>query len=169
LSDIAVQERGSLFSGLIEGEVSSKEALHMGTSQTVVYTCGTFDLFHVGHLNMLQNARGLGDKLIVAVSTDELVGEYKGKQTMVPYEERVKIVSALRCVDCVIPQHDRDKFAAWQRIGFDVWVVGDDWFGHEDYMEYKRKFDEVNVRTVFFPYTKDISSTQRRGMVKGTT
>jgi glycerol-3-phosphate cytidylyltransferase len=134
-------------------------------SEVIVYTCGSFDLFHCGHLNMLLGARGLGDRLIVAVSTDELVLSYKGKPAMVPFAERVRIVSELRCVDLCIPQHDRDKFAAWERIGFDVWVVGDDWYGKEDYMEYRRKFEEVNVRTVFLPYTREVSSTIRRSQV----
>lgn len=132
------------------------------SSPTVVYTCGTFDLFHIGHLNMLLNAKGLGDKLIVAVSTDELVAEYKNKKTIVPFEERMAIVRELRCVDACIPQHSRDKFAAWERIGFDIWVHGDDWYSDDEYRNYKERFEAVNVRAVFLPYTRSLSSTSRR-------
>lgn len=141
----------------------------MSRSLVTVYTCGTYDLFHIGHLNILKGARGLGDCLVVAVSTDELVEEYKGRRPVVPYAERIAIVSALECVDVCVPQHDRDKFAAWERIGFDVWVVGDDWYGHEKYMAYKEKFDAVGVRTVFLPYTPSVSSTLRRGQVSEET
>jgi glycerol-3-phosphate cytidylyltransferase len=111
---------------------------------------------------MLQYAKGLGDRLIVAVSTDELVEQYKGKKTMIPFEERIAIVGALKCVDVCVPQEDRDKFKAWERIGFDIWVVGDDWFGNEYYMDIKAQLAEVKVRSVFFPYAKGLNSTLRR-------
>lgn len=148
---------------------NSQNPIPLQRRETVVYTCGAFDLFHVGHLNILEGAKALGDRLIVAVSTDELVGEYKGKKTTVPFEERIRIVSALRCVDCAIPQHERDKFAAWQKVGFDIWVVGDDWYGHEDYMSYKIRLEAVGVRTVFLPYTRHLSSTMRREMTRDLT
>ena len=110
---------------------------------------------------MLRHAKGLGDKLIVAVSTDELVEQYKGKKPVMSFEERVAIVGALRCVDVCIPQEDRNKFKAWEKIGFDIWVVGDDWFGDEYYMSVKEKLARVNVKSVFFPYTRGIKGIGR--------
>lgn len=128
----------------------------------VVYTCGTFDLFHLGHLRIIQNAQALGQTLIVAVSTDELVASYKSVRPAVPFEERLEIVRAIRGVDLAIPQTSQDKFQAWQRLGFDVWVVGDDWYGHETYEDYRKRLSDVGVDCVFLPYTAGISSTQRR-------
>ena len=131
-------------------------------SRSVVYTCGTFDLFHIGHLRMIQAGAALGDTLIVAVSTDELVEKYKGIRPTVPFEERMEIVRSLKGVDLVVAQHSQDKVAAWERIGFDVWVVGDDWFASEKYAGYKRDLEDRGVRCVFLPYTGGVSSTQRR-------
>lgn len=128
----------------------------------VVYTCGTFDLFHLGHLRMIQNAAALGETLIVAVSTDELVSSYKNVTPVVPFEERLEIVKAIRGVDLAIPQTSQDKFEAWQRIGFDVWVVGDDWFGHEKYEGYRKQLTDAGVTCVYLPYTAGVSSTMRR-------
>ncbi len=132
----------------------------------VVYATGVFDLFHVGHLNLLENARALGDKLIVGVSTDELVEQYKGRRPAVPFEERIRIVRALKCVDACIPQYDLDKYAAWQRLRFDIWVHGDDWYGVEKTMEYKAKLEANGVYVVFLPYTRGVSSSERRALIR---
>lgn len=129
--------------------------------ETVVYTAGVFDLFHVGHLNLLQSARELGDRLIVAVSTDELVIDYKGRPPRVAFDERQAIVRALQCVDVCIPQHDRDKFAAWERLRFEILVVGDDWYGTEEGNEWVDRLEGVGVRTVFLPYTRGVSTSLR--------
>jgi glycerol-3-phosphate cytidylyltransferase len=131
-------------------------------SQSVVYTCGTFDLFHIGHLRMIENARALGDRLVVAVSTDELVESYKGIRPTVPFEERIEIVRSIRGVDLAIPQRSQDKVEAWERIGFNVWVVGDDWFESDKYQTYRTQLSERGVHCVFLPYTAGVSSTQRR-------
>jgi glycerol-3-phosphate cytidylyltransferase len=128
----------------------------------VVYTCGTFDLFHIGHLRMIEAAAALGDTLIVAVSTDELVEHYKGVRPTVPFEERLEIVRAIRGVDLAIAQRSQDKVEAWERIGFDTWVVGDDWFDTEKYQDYKERLTAEGVSCVFLPYTSGVSSTQRR-------
>ena len=128
----------------------------------VVFTAGTYDLFHLGHLRMIEHARALGDTLIVGVSTDELVESYKGISPTVPFVERLEIVRNIKGVDLAVPQHSQDKFAAWERMGFDVWVVGDDWYGAEKYENYRRKLTEVGVDCVFLPYTAGVSSTQRR-------
>jgi glycerol-3-phosphate cytidylyltransferase len=128
----------------------------------VVYTCGTFDLFHIGHLRIIQNAAALGGTLIIAVSTDELVQEYKSVRPAVPFDERLEIVRAIRGVDLAIAQTSQDKYEAWEKIGFDIWVVGDDWFGHETYEDYRKRLTDVGVSCVFLPYTAGVSSTQRR-------
>lgn len=128
----------------------------------IVYTAGTFDLLHIGHVRIIRAAQGFGDRLIVGVSTDELVQSYKGKTPVVPFDERMEMVRALRDVDAVVAQHDQDKFAAWERMRFNVWVVGDDWFGTPKYEEYRHKLEAVGVHCVFVPYTSGVSSTSRK-------
>ena len=125
---------------------------------TVGYTCGVYDLFHIGHLNLLKNAKGLCDKLIVGVSTDELV-VYKHKKAVIPFEERLEIIRNIKCVDAAIPQDDLDKFKAWEKLRFDILFVGDDWYGDSRWKEMEEKFKNVGVRVVYFPYTKGTSST----------
>jgi len=125
---------------------------------TVGYTCGVYDLFHIGHLNLLKNAKGLCDKLIVGVSTDELVA-YKHKKAVIPFEERLEIIRNIKSVDAAIPQDDLDKFKAWEKLRFDILFVGDDWYGDPRWKEMEEKFKGVGVRVVYFPYTKGTSST----------
>ena len=125
---------------------------------TVGYTCGVYDLFHIGHLNLLKNAKGLCDKLIVGVSTDELVA-YKHKKAVIPFDERLEIIRNIKCVDAAIPQDDLDKFKAWEKLRFDILFVGDDWYGDHRWKEMEEKFKDVGVRVVYFPYTKGTSST----------
>ena len=128
-------------------------------SKTVIgYTSGVYDLFHIGHLNLLKNAKGLCDKLIVGVSVDELVA-YKHKKAVIPFEERIEIVRSVKYVDAAIPQNDLDKFKMWEKLHFDVLFVGDDWFKNERWNEMQKKFEEVGVRVVYFPYTQGTSST----------
>lgn len=91
------------------------------------YTCGVYDLFHIGHLNLLKNAKGLCDKLIVGVSVDKLV-QYKFKTAVIPFEERIEIVRSIKFVDSAIAQWDIDKYKMWEKLHFDVLFVGDDWF-----------------------------------------
>jgi glycerol-3-phosphate cytidylyltransferase len=123
------------------------------------YTTGVFDLFHVGHLNVLKKAKEHCDYLIVGVSTDELVMNYKNKQPVIPHNERVEIVEGIKYVNKVVPQINRDKFAAWELIQFDVMFVGDDWKGNPFFNEIESKFNKVGVELVYFPYTKGVSST----------
>jgi glycerol-3-phosphate cytidylyltransferase len=118
-----------------------------------VITYGTFDLFHVGHVNLLKRARELGDRLVVAVSTDEFNLQEKNKTTIVPYEHRVKVLESCRYVDLVIPesswsQKERDIL----EYQIDTFIMGDDWEG---------KFDELKTlcNVVYLPRTKNISST----------
>ena len=125
----------------------------------VGYTTGVFDLFHIGHLNILKKAKEQCDYLIVGVSTDELVQNYKNKQPIIPFEERKEIVKSIKYVDEVVPQINRDKFTAWQEIGFDVMFVGDDWKGSSFFEQVQRRFNNVGVDIVYFPYTQGTSST----------
>ena len=122
------------------------------------YTSGVYDLFHIGHLNLLKNARGLCDKLIVGVSVDELV-KYKNKKAVIPFEERIEIERNIKYVNSAIPQYEIDKFKVWEKIKFDVLFVGDDWYESDSWKIMENKFKEVNVRVIYFPYTKGTSST----------
>lgn len=123
------------------------------------YTAGVFDLFHIGHLNILRRAKEQCDFLIVAVSTDELVQEYKHKTPVICYEERIEIVKAIRYVDEVVPQVNRDKFSAWETYRFNKMFVGDDWKGSSLFDKVEEQFRSVGVEIVYFPYTKGTSST----------
>ncbi len=123
------------------------------------YTTGVYDLFHIGHLNLLRNAKSMCDKLIVGVTTDELLKEYKNKEPVIPHMERCEILRSIKYVDAVIAQDSMDKFAAWEKLKFDVMFVGDDWYKTEKWNTIENKFHEVSVRIVYFPYTKGTSST----------
>ena len=122
------------------------------------YTSGVYDLFHIGHLNLLKNAKGLCDKLFVGVSTDKLV-EYKHKHPVIPFEERIEIVRSCKFVDAAIPQEELDKYKMWEKLHFDILFVGDDWFNSPSWKEMEEKFNKVGVRVIYFPYTKGTSST----------
>jgi|TARA_B110000908_G_C10255583_1_gene455210 glycerol-3-phosphate cytidylyltransferase len=122
------------------------------------YTTGVFDLFHVGHLNLLKNAKGLCDKLVVGVTTDELVS-YKNKRAVIPFDERLDIVRNIKLVDVVVPQDSMDKIEAWNKIKFDVMFVGDDWYDTPKWKELDEKFKSLGVKIVYFSYTKGTSST----------
>ncbi len=129
------------------------------TSEMIIgYTSGVFDLFHIGHLNVLRNARAMCDRLIVGVSSDELVA-YKHKKAVIPFQERLEIVRSVRYVDAVVPQYDLDKLDMWRRLRFNVLFVGDDWYGSDRWREVDAQLDAVGVRVVYFPYTRGISST----------
>lgn len=125
----------------------------------VGYTTGVFDLFHVGHLNILKRAKEYCDHLIVGVSTDELVMEYKHKKPVITFKDRVEIIEGIKYVDQVVPQINRNKFAAWEKLKFDVMFVGDDWRGSSLFTEVEQKFNDVGVDVVYFPYTPGVSST----------
>lgn len=122
------------------------------------YTTGVFDLFHIGHLNLLRRAKEQCDYLIVGVSIDELV-MYKNKHAVIPFEERMEIVKAIKYVDEVVPQENMDKLEAWNKLHFNVMFVGDDWKGTEKWNAIEKQMAEVGVKIVYFPYTKGTSST----------
>ena len=124
---------------------------------TIGYTTGVYDLFHIGHLNLLKNAKGLCDKLIVGVSIDELV-QYKGKNALIPFEDRIEIVRSCKYVDAAVPQYDMDKLKACKELGASMLFVGDDWYGDPKWQKYEEEFAKENIRIIYFPYTKGISS-----------
>lgn len=130
----------------------------MSTKLTIGYTSGVYDLFHIGHLNLLKNAKGLCDKLIVGVSVDKLV-EYKHKRPVIPFAERLEIVRSCKYVDAAIAQEELDKYKMWEKLHFDILFVGDDWHNTPSWQAMEEKFAQVGVRVVYFPYTKGTSST----------
>lgn len=123
------------------------------------YTTGVFDMFHVGHLNILKRAKEQCEYLIVGVSTDENVQSYKHKTPVIPFAERCAIVEAIRYVDKVVPQENMDKFDAWKRLHFNAIFHGDDWKGSSMYDEVEIKLKAVGCEMVFLPHTDGISST----------
>ena len=123
------------------------------------YTTGVFDMFHIGHLNILRNAKEQCEYLIVGVSTDELVWDYKHKVPVIPFEERKAVVEAIRYVDQVVPQVTMDKFAAWQELHFNAVFHGDDWKGSSMYNAVEEQLKAVGVDMVFLPHTEGTSST----------
>ena len=125
----------------------------------VGYTTGVYDLFHVGHLNIIRRAKEQCEFLIVGVSTDELVRRDKNKSPVIPFEERIRIVEAIRYVDQVVPQYDKDKFAAWEKYHFDAMFVGSDWQGSPTWQGFEAQFSPVGVDIVYLPHTDGISST----------
>lgn len=132
----------------------------MEESEMIIgYTAGVYDLFHIGHLNLLRNAKGMCDKLIVGVSTDELV-RYKGKSPVIPFTDRIEIVRNIKCVDAVVAQADMNKLEMCKKLKANIMFVGDDWYQSPRWEEYEKEFLEAGIKIVYFPYTKGVSSTQ---------
>ena len=123
------------------------------------YTTGVFDLFYIGHLNILKNAKANCEYLIVGVSVDELVMDYKHKMPYIPFEERFAIVEAIKYVDKVVPQYSMDKVEAWNNYHFDALFHGDDWKNANLYNDIEEKLKKVGCDTVYLPHTEGISST----------
>ena len=123
------------------------------------YTTGVYDLFHVGHLNLFKNAKGMCDKLIVGVTVDELV-QYKGKNAMIPFEDRIELVRSCKYVDAAVPQYDMDKLTDCKKLGATYLFVGDDWYGTEKWKKYEEDFAREGIKIIYLPYTKGISTTK---------
>lgn len=130
------------------------------------YTAGVYDMFHIGHLNVIKNAKALCETLIVAVSTDELVQSYKNKTPIISYKERKEIVEAIRYVDKVIPQTNMDKKDAAIKNKIDVMFVGDDWKGTEKWNRIEKELSKIGVDVVYLPHTEGISSTILRTIIQ---
>ena len=126
------------------------------------YTTGVFDMFHIGHLNVLKRANLECDYLIVGVTSDELCESVKNKRPIIPLHERMEIVEHIKFVDEVVPQCSYDKFEAWNCYKFDKMFVGDDWKGTEKWNKLEADFSDLGVEIVYFPYTKHTSSTTLR-------
>lgn len=123
------------------------------------YTSGVFDMFHIGHLNILRKAKEQCEFLIVGVSTDEVVETYKHKLPIIPFEDRREIVKAIRFVDKVVPQETMDKMRMWEQLHFDVMFHGDEWKGTELYSKYEEEFAKVGVKIEYLSHTEGISSS----------
>ena len=131
----------------------------------VGYVPGAWDMFHIGHLNILKRAREHCDYLIVGVVTDEAMMETKQKRPIVPFDERVAIVESIAIVDEVVPDESANKVKAWQRTRFDVVFKGDDWRGTPKGEKLERDMAAVGVRVHYFPYTPQTSSTELRRII----
>ena len=133
--------------------------------QVVGFTAGAFDMFHIGHLNLIKNARERCDYLIVGVNTDDLILSYKNKKAVVPLNERLEIVRALKYVDEVQIVDTLDKVEMWRRMKFDVVFIGDDWKGSERWNATELALSEScgeSVKVVYLPYTRGTTSTLLR-------
>lgn len=129
------------------------------------YTTGVYDLFHIGHLNLLKHAKEHCDYLIVGITSDE-AALYKNKKPFIPQEERMEIVKAIKYVDEVVLQEDLDKIKAWEKYRYDILFVGSDWQGTEKWNEYEKLLNEKGARVIYLPYTKSTSSTILQNTIK---
>lgn len=141
--------------------INSREKINSIKKEKVVgYTAGAFDLFHIGHLNLLKKAKENCDYLIVGVTTDELIESTKGKRPFVPLSERIDILKSCKYVDRVVVQDDLDKFEAWKNYQYNILFSGDDWKDSQRWLDYERKLKEVGSKIQYFPYTKTTSSSK---------
>ena len=133
------------------------------------YTSGVYDMFHIGHLNVIKRAKELCDYLIVGVSTDEVVIKNKNKTPIIPFEERAAIVSAIKYVDQVVPQERYDiegKIETVKKYGVNVMFVGSDWEGTEKWKKIEEELAKYNCKVIYLPHTDGISSTILREKIK---
>lgn len=144
---------------------SLKKNLPIRSKYKIGYTTGVYDMFHAGHLNLLKQAKSNCDYLIVGVTSDELVA-YKNTKAVINHEDRMAIVDSCKYVDKVVSQDTMDKMKAWDNYHFDVMFVGDDWKGTDTWNNLETQFSEVGVDIMYFPYTKRISSTKLREILK---
>ncbi len=126
------------------------------------FTDGVFDMFHIGHLNMIRRAKSYCDYLIVGVHSDEIVRSYKHRDPIIHENDRREIIGAIREVDQAVINDTRDKLALWERYHFDVVFIGDDWKGTERWNNFEKILNEVGVSVEYLPYTQGISTTQIR-------
>lgn len=131
-------------------------------TRRVGYAAGAFDLFHIGHLNILKHAKSQCDYLIAGVVSDEMLELTKGVTPVIPLAERLEIVQSIDYVDEAVAETVPDKLDTWRELRFDVFFKGDDWRGTEKGMRLEREFAAVGVEVVYFPYTMTTSSTQLR-------
>lgn len=128
----------------------------------VGFTDGVYDMFHVGHLNMIRSAKKYCDYLIVGVHSDEIVESYKHRKAIINEHDRCEIVGAIKEVDRAVINYTRDKIELWKMYHFDVIFIGDDWKGTERWNHFEKVLAEVGVSVEYIPYTQGISTTQIR-------
>ncbi|MDR3112399.1 MAG: LicD family protein [Elusimicrobiota bacterium] len=131
------------------------------------YTAGAFDMFHIGHLNLLRESKKNCNRLIVGVTTDELITKTKNKHPVVPYKDRAAIVRACKYVDEVVIQDDLDKTKSWEKLHYNSLFSGDDWKGNPRWLEYEEKLKLLGVSVKYFPYTQNINSSKLARVVNG--
>ncbi|MBN1971471.1 MAG: adenylyltransferase/cytidyltransferase family protein [Candidatus Delongbacteria bacterium] len=139
--------------------------LTQGETSIVGYTTGVFDLFHIGHLNILKRAKDCCDELIVGITTDELTEKLKGNKPIIPFVERAEIISSIKYVDTVIPQRDINELKDFEKLKFKVIFKGGDWKGTDKWNKLEPEFNKRGVKVIFFPYTKSTSSTKLRELI----
>lgn len=134
-----------------------------------VFTSGSFDLFHIGHLNILERSAALGDELIVGVSTDELIQHYKGMPPIIPFEQRFRIISSLKCVTKAVKQVKLTEVAQLQREDIDIVTIGDDWINkYLEGLEWMKQ--QPGKEVVYFHYTPDVSTTSiKKKIIESTS
>ena len=137
----------------------------MSNAINIGYTSGIFDLFHIGHLNILRRAKLDCDYLIASVVSDEVAFEVKGRSPVVPFDERLEIVRSMKPVDAAVGELTTDKMLMWEQLRFSTIYKGDDWKGTDRGDKLERQFAEVGVRVVYFPYTEHTSSTRLRSII----
>lgn len=133
------------------------------------YTQGVFDLFHIGHLNLLKRAKERCDYLVVGVNGDDLVEAYKNKRPVIPEEQRMRIVEAIKYVDRCIIVGTLDKKAVWEEVGFDAVFIGDDWKGSERWIRTEEEMKKIGVKVIYLPRTDGICSSDlaKNGLNRG--
>lgn len=152
--------------GVLRHFKAANDSHNIGTNKIIGYTAGAFDLFHIGHLNLLKQSRANCDYLIVGVTTDELIEKTKGKRPFIPLSERIEICQACKYVDKVVVQDNLDKFEAWKDYKFDILFSGDDWKNVPRFIEYEKRLNKVGVKVKYFKYTKTTSSTKIQSIIQ---
>lgn len=137
----------------------------MTTQRRIGYVPGVFDLFHIGHLNILKRARAQCDHLIAGVVIDTAVEKMKGYRPIVPFEERLEIVQAISCVDEAVTDTSRDKRVVWAEHRFDIIFKGDDWKDTDKGRLLEAEMAEVGASVIYLPYTQHTSSTMLRDVL----
>jgi glycerol-3-phosphate cytidylyltransferase len=137
-----------------------------GTRRRIGYAPGVYDMFHIGHLNILRNSRIACDYLIAGVLSDEMSFRAKGQSPVVPLTERLEIVNSIRYVDRAVEEDVPSKLEMWRRLKFDVIIKGDDWRGTEKGDRLEREFEAVGVEVFYLPYTVQTSSSMLRRAIQ---
>lgn len=132
------------------------------------YTQGVFDMFHIGHLNLINNAKKHCEKLIVGVNSDDLVKDYKKKIPVINENNRAEIVRNLKCVDKCVIVNTLDKVELMKKYKYDVVFIGDDWKGNDRWERTEQQLDKYGVKVVYLPHTPDVSSTDLREEVSNS-